>query len=338
MKAAVLTAKGDASKAFQIKEVPKPRPKDLEVLIEVEAFGLNFADVMARNGLYRDAPPMPSILGYDVVGKVIESADEQYNHLIGKRVVAMTRFGGYAEYAVTDARACAEIPESMSAGVAAALATQYCTAYRAAYEAINLFEGDRILVHAAAGGVGTALCQLAKLKGCFVYGTASSEKKFDYMQSNGVDYPINYSKFDYRSVIEQQGHKLQAAFNSVGGSTFKKDYGLLEKGGTSVIYGVAERSGKSGGRFATLQLAWKFGIMSPIQFLVGSNGVIGINMLHIADHQPLVIKRCLEAVVQLTSTEQLNPHVGGVFDIGEIGKAHAFLESRTSIGKIVVEW
>jgi NADPH2:quinone reductase len=178
MKAAVLTTKGDALKAFQLKDVPQPKPKGLQVLIKVEAFGLNFADVMARNGLYKDAPSMPSILGYDVVGEVIESSSDEYTYLIGKRVVAMTRFGGYAEYAVTDARACAVISAGMQAGSAAALATQYCTAYRAAYEAVNLFEGDNILIHAAAGGVGTALTQLAKLKGCTVYGTSSSEKKF----------------------------------------------------------------------------------------------------------------------------------------------------------------
>ena len=338
MKAAVLVAKGDPSKAFQIKEVPRPEPQGLQVLIKVEAFGLNFADVMARNGLYKDAPPMPSVLGYDVVGEVIESKDSSYHHLIGKRVVAMTRFGGYAEYAVTDARACAIVSDSMPAGIATSLATQYCTAYRAAFEAVNLFEGDHVLIHAAAGGVGTALSQLAKNKGCIVYGTSSSEKKFDHMRSNGVDFPINYQKQDYCKEIQKQGQKLQVAFNSVGGSTFKKDYSLLEKGGTSVIYGAAERSGKKGGGFATLQLAWNFGVMSPIQFLINSKGVIGINMLHIADHQPMVIKRCLEAVVKMTESNQLSPHVGGDYSIHDLGKAHAFLEGRQSIGKVVVHW
>jgi NADPH:quinone reductase-like Zn-dependent oxidoreductase len=340
MKAAVLTSKGDALNAFQIQEVPKPSPEGLQVLIKVEAFGLNFADVMARNGLYKDAPPMPSILGYDVVGEVIESGSDEYQHLIGKRVVAMTRFGGYAEFAVTDARACAVISDQMEAGVAAALATQYCTAYRAAYEAVNLFEGDHVLIHAAAGGVGTALTQLAKRKGCTVYGTSGSDAKFDYLRKNGVDFPINYQTQDYAQEIlkHSNGKKLQVAFNSVGGSTFKKDYNLLEKGGTSVLYGVAERSGKKGGGFATLQLAWRFGVMSPIQFLINSNGIIGINMLHVADNQPLVIKRCLEEVVKMTESSALKPQIGGEYAVEEIGEAHAFLESRKSTGKIVVKW
>ncbi|MBT6029537.1 MAG: zinc-binding dehydrogenase [Crocinitomicaceae bacterium] len=338
MKAAVLVRKGDPMSAFQIQEVPIPKPNENQVLIKVSAFGLNFADVMARNGLYRDAPPMPAILGYDVVGEVIEIVNDKDQHLLGKRVVAMTRFGGYAEYAITDARACAIIADSTPSAVAAALATQYCTAYRAACESVHLFQGDCILIHAAAGGVGTALSQIAKQKGCTIYGTAGSNEKFDYMKENGVDFPINYRTQDYLKVIQNQGHKLQVAFNSIGGSTFKKDYTLLEKGGTSVLYGVAERSGKKGGAVATLQLAWKFGLMSPIQFLVNSKGVIGVNMLHIADYQPLIIQRCLKAVVAMTESKILEPRIGGEFSIHDIGKAHAFLESRQSVGKIIVSW
>lgn len=338
MKAAVLVNKGDPLKAFQLKDVPTPKPKEHQVLIKVAAFGLNFADVMARNGLYRDAPPLPAILGYDVVGEVVEIVADTDQHLLGKRVVAMTRFGGYAEYAVTDARACAIIADTTPSAVATALATQYCTAYRAACESVNLFQGDHVLIHAAAGGVGTALSQIAKLKGCIVYGTAGSNKKFDYMKGNGVDFPINYRNQDYLKEIEKRGQKLQVAFNSVGGSTFNKDYQLLEKGGTSVIYGVAERSGKRGGPFATLQLAWKFGLMSPIQFLIHSKGVVGVNMLHIADQQPLVIQRCLKSVVQMTENKLLDPKIGGEFGVHDIGKAHAFLESRQSVGKITVSW
>ena len=128
MKAATLVKKGDASQAFEIRETEKPVLDSFDVLIKVEAFGLNFADVMARKGMYDAAPPMPSVLGYDVVGEVVESNCEEGKKLIGKRVVAMTRFGGYAEYAKTDYRACAEISKEMNPAQATALATQYCTA------------------------------------------------------------------------------------------------------------------------------------------------------------------------------------------------------------------
>lgn len=340
MKAAVLVRKGDAQKAFEIREVPTPTPKSHEVLIKVEGFGLNFADVMARHGLYRDAPTMPSILGYDVVGEVIETGSENDQHLKGKRVVAMTRFGGYAEYAVTDARACAPISDKVEVGAAAALATQYCTAYFAAYECVNLFEGDQVLIHAAAGGVGTALTQLAKRKGCIVYGTSGSEAKFDYLRENGVDYPINYRKTKYWEEVlkHSKGKKLQVAFNSIGGDTFKRDFNLLDKGGKSILYGIAQRSGKKSGPLATMKLVWDFGLGSPIQLLMHSKGIMGINMLHIADEQPLILKRNLENVVKMTEDGRLKPHVGGTYPADQIGEAHAFLESRKSMGKIVVTW
>lgn len=340
MKAAVLIKKGNANEAFKIREVEKPKLSTLDVLIEVEAFGLNFADVMARHGLYKDAPSMPSVLGYDVVGKVIETNCPEAEHLINKRVVAMTRFGGYAQFAKTDYRACAIVPENMNVTKACALATQYCTAYYAAYECANLFEGDHIIIHAAAGGVGTALTQLAKHKKCIVFGTTSSDNKFEYLKSQGVDFPINYKKFDYeKKVLElSKGKKLDIAFNSVGGSTFKKDMRLLDKGGKSIIYGAAERSGKRGGGLATLQLAWNFGLMTPIQLLINSQGVIGINMLRIADFKPLVLQRCLASVVKLTNEGILNPAEGGLYESSQIGEAHAFLEGRKSKGKIAIKW
>jgi NADPH2:quinone reductase len=340
MRAAVLTKTGAADKAFEIREVERPKIEGLEVLIKVEAFGLNFADVMARNGLYQDAPPLPSILGYDVVGEVVEVATEEANYLLGKRVVAMTRFGGYAEYAKTDFRACAIISENIPATKAAALATQYCTAYYAAYECTNVYDGDFILIHAAAGGVGTALTQLCKHKGCTVFGTTGSDAKFDYLKNNGVDFPINYRKQDYEKELVKlsDGRLLDVAFNSVGGTTFKKDFKLLEKGGKSVIYGAAERSGKKGGAIATLGLAWNFGVFSPIQLLMNSKGIIGINMLRIADYRPLVLKRCLEEVVRMTEEGVLNPSEGGTYTANQIGEAHNFLESRKSTGKIAVTW
>jgi len=340
MKAAVLTRVASADKAFEIREVEKPNIFSTEVLIKVEAFGLNYADVMARNGLYGAAPPLPSILGYDVVGEVVEAVSDDAKRLLGKRVVAMTRFGGYAEFAKTDYRACAVISDEMHAAKATALATQYSTAYYAAYECVNLFEGDVVLLHAAAGGVGTAITQLAKLKGAKVIGLTSSDKKIDYLKENGVDFPVNYSKSDYREEVLKltNNEGVDVAFNSVGGSTFKKDKSVLATGGRQVIYGAAEMSGKRPGIFTKIGIARKFGFLSPIPLMIESKGVIGINMLQIADYKQMVIKRCLEEVVRLTETGKVNPQIGGEFPITEIGNAHAFLESRKSTGKIVVKW
>ena len=340
MKVAALIRNGNANQAFEIRESEKPKLDTFDVLIKVEVFGLNFADVMARKGMYAAAPPIPAILGYDVVGEVVESSCAEGMHLIGKRVVAMTRFGGYAEFAKTDYRACAVISDQMNAAAATALATQYCTAYYAAYECTSLFEGDRVLIHAAAGGVGTAITQLAKLKGCKVYGLTSSDVKMDYLKNQGVDYPINHIHEDYVLQVykHSNGQKIDVAFNSVGGSTFKKDTQLLDKGGKQVIYGAAELADSRGNIFSKLNLFRKFGFFTPISLLSKSQGIIGINMLEIADHKKMVLKRCLEEVVNLTESGKLKPQVGGEFQIDEIAEAHAFLEGRKSTGKIVVKW
>jgi len=339
MKAAVLKSYGDAKKTFHIEEVPMPVISINEVIIKVEAFGLNFADVMARRGLYNDAPPLPSILGYDVVGEVVEAVCEEGEKLLGKRVVAMTRFGGYAEFAKTDVSGVAVISNNLASVKASALATQYCTAYYGAMECINLFKGDRVLIHAAAGGVGTAITQLAKIQGCEVIGLTSKEAKMAYLKENGVDHPVNISKVDYIEHIKKiSDNKLDVIFNSVGGKSYKKDMSILDKGGKILLYGVADRLNNSKGILGTVNLLLKFGIMTPIQLMMSSQSIIGINMLRIADHKPKVLKRCLEKVVEMTENGILDPKEGGVFKIDDLGKAHAFLESRNSVGKIVVKW
>jgi len=223
---------------------------------------------------------------------------------------------------------------------ATALATQYCTAYYAAYECVSLFEGDKVLLHAAAGGVGTALTQLAKLKGCEVYGLTSSDAKLEYLREQGVDYPINHTKGSYVDQVfkHSKGDRIDVAFNSVGGSTFKKDSQVLDKGGRQVIYGAAEMADSRGNVFSKLNLVRKFGFYTPISLMIKSQGIIGVNMLEIADNKKETLKRCLEEVVKLTENGKLDPQVGGEFPINKIGEAHAYLEGRKSKGKIVVKW
>ncbi len=340
MKSIQLINYGQAESAFELREVPVPKPAAGEVLVKVAGFGLNYADVMSRNGLYRDAPPIPCVLGYEAVGTVSEIGAGVTNVSPGQHVLAFTRFGAYAEYVITQSKAVVPVPDQMDNGVACALATQYCTAYYAGCEMVNLQKGDHVLIHAAAGGVGIGLVQLAKLKGCVIYGTAGNNEKINFLKSIGVDHPINYNTSDFSEEIKKiRGEKgLDVVFDSIGGSVFSKSRGLLSFGGRIVGYGAAERSGKSGGVFADLKLLFGFGFLNAAFLLMSSRGVIGVNMLRIADHKPDVLQRCLENVVALFSTGKIQPHVGGRFNASEITLAHQLLESRKSIGKIVVEW
>jgi NADPH2:quinone reductase len=339
MRAAVLVKNGSSEKAFEIRELPDPQPGKEQVLIRVEAFGLNFADVMARLGIYQDCPPLPAVIGYDVAG-IVESVGEGVTDVkTGDRVLALTRFGGYAELVVTDFRGVAKIPESIDSNTATALSTQYGTAWYCAEECGSLNAEDHVLVHAAAGGVGTALVQLAKMHGCTVYGTAGSDEKMKYLRQLGVDHPINYREEDFVTAIRKIAGTsgLDVIFDPIGGDSVKKGIKLLRQGGRIICFGGAQRTGRPN-LLKTLSFAWGFGIYSPVEFLMRSQGVIGVNMLRIADHRPWVLKKCLDEVVSLTETGKLNPHIGGIFPVEELAKAHALLESRASVGKLVVRW
>ncbi|MEX1002221.1 MAG: zinc-binding dehydrogenase [Crocinitomicaceae bacterium] len=339
MKAAVLVKEGSAEQAFEIREVDKPTPSKDQVLIKVECFGLNYADVMARNGLYDPAPKIPSILGYEVVGKIVEVGEDVDKSRLDERVVAFTRFGGYAEYAVTAEQACVAIG-TIDAAAAAAVAVQYATAYYMAYDAIQLHSGDKVMIHAGAGGVGTALIQLCKLKKCEIFSNAGSDEKLDYMRKQGADHVMNYRKNDYAKEIPKilKEEKLEVTFNPIAGSTFKKDLRLLAPGGKLMLFGGSERSGKKWGILSTLNFLRKMGLLIPISLLITSKAIIGVNMLTIADQNPQILKRCLEGVVKLLKDQKIKPHIGARFQATEISKAHAFLESRKSKGKVVVFW
>lgn len=341
MRAVVLIKNGSPEVAFEIqeKEIPKAQPH--EICVKVEAFGLNFADVMARQGIYQDCPPLPTVLGYEVVGRVHEVGSEVEGFEVGQRVVSLTRFGAYAEYAVADARAAAQIPEDMDYAAATALATQYGTAYFCAAYVTQLHKGEHVLIQAAAGGVGTALVQLAKHKGCIVYGTAGSDEKIEYLRKLGVDHPINYNKIEFDDYIRKElgDTGLDVVFDSLGGKAVKKARKLLTKGtGRIVCFGAASRSGSSRFFGNDLKLVFGFGFLASVELLLKSQGVIGVNMLRVADERPEALKYCIQAVVKMTEEGILKPTVGGKFPVEEIAKAHSFLQGRKSIGKIAVHW
>lgn len=330
---------GKAETAFQLKEIFISSPGPEEVLIEVEAFGLNYADVMARNKMYREAPPLPAVLGYEVVGIVTQTGSQVAAGLIGKRVVAFTRFGGYAKHALTFSSAVAVIDE-MPAEEALALSTQFVTAYYMSEYLSPVREGDRVLIHAAAGGVGTALIQLCKWKKAIVYAKIGSAHKTDLVTSLGADTVINYNESDYALQLEKSlnGQKLDVSFNPVGGSTFKKDLKLIGAGGKLILFGGSEMSGTKWGILSTLNFVRKMGFIVPAFLMMGSKNILGVNMLKIADSKPEVLSKCLQTVVELTKQGILKPQVGARFSQKDMAKAHALLESGKSTGKISVFW
>lgn len=339
MKAAFLIKHGQAKTAFEIRDIKLPPIKNGEVLIKVEGFGLNFADVMARLGLYPAAPSLPGIVGYDVVGTVQEKGSSVTDLAIGDRVTAMTRFGGYATHAIAPQLSVAKISKDMPVGVAAALTTQYCTAYHMAEEMVRLFPGDRVLIHAAAGGVGTALVQIALHRKCIVYGTAGSPEKIEKLKNAGVHHPINYRETDFHESIKQSnsGVGLDAIFDPIGGKSVKKGMQLLGAGGRMVVFGASSLT-NSTNIIGKMKVLFGFGLYHPIKLLGPSKALIGVNMLQIADKRPDKLSRALGQVVKWTEAGILTPQVGGTYSIDQLAEAHHKLEHRETTGKLVICW
>jgi len=217
-----LVKQGDAFNSFQLAVIELHNPAEDEVQISVESFGLNYADVMARRGLYREAPPLPAVIGYEVVGTITKTGKNVDTSWFGKHVVAFTRFGGYARAVNTNILAVADIGE-MDAGEALCLATQYVTAYYMSRYLLNIHEGEKVLVHAAAGGVGTALIQLLKANKAYVIAKTGSDAKIDYLKELGSDFVVNYRTSDYSSSILEHIENDKLAF--------KELCRILKKGG-----------------------------------------------------------------------------------------------------------
>ena len=199
---------------------------------------------------------------------------------------------------------------------------------------------DYVLIHAAAGGVGTALVQLAIHRGAVVFGTAGSDEKLGYLKDAGVHYPINYRKVDFtlevRKVIGAT-KGLDVIFDPVGGDSVKKGYRLLGAGGRLVAFGASSMT-QANSLFGKIKLLLGFGMYRPVGLLTNSRGIIGVNLLRVADQRPEKIQRVLKKVVKMNQQGILIPKVGGVFPVDQLSEAHRFLESRKSTGKIVVKW
>ena len=340
MKAAFLVRNGSTNTAFEIRETNAPQPTDNEVLIKVETFGLNYADVMARNGIYAAAPPLPSILGYEAIGTILSVGRDVSKFNIGDRVLAFTRFGAYAEQCVAHHEAVILLPNEIPNDIATALATQYCTALYAADWMANIKPFERVLIHAGAGGVGHGLIQYAKNLGCEVIATAGSDEKTTYLKTLGVDHVINYLSVDCKKeIIAKFGPKsINVIFDPIGGKNYKMNREILSVGGRMIMYGISSFSKKKGSLIDKLQLAAQFGFLSPLEFLIKSNGVIGVNMLHVADESPMIIQQLLKQAIDGYLQGTFQPKIALSVNVADIAKAHELLESRNTIGKLAISW
>lgn len=338
-KAYFLVEHGDSPSVFELRDIFVPSPKDNEVVIQVEAFGLNFADVMARKGKYRDAPALPFVPGYDVVGVVRQIGKNVNSEVFGKRVAAFCRFGGYSNWMTTPVNAMIEIGD-LPAGVALALCTQGVTAQYMATLCAHLTEDDYVLIHSAAGGVGNLLIQLLKDQKVNVIAKVGSNEKADVVKYLGADYVINYREEDYFSVAKDITKKqmISAIFNAQGGKTVPKDVKLLAPGGLLFLFGGAGLLNGNWGLFSALRFVKNTGFFSPIPLMMQSKSLMGINMLKVADHAPRKIQTCMQMCFDKHRKGTLIPLGGMHFSHENLMRAHQGLASGETTGKISIYW
>lgn len=339
MKAFVQVRKGSAEKAFELQDVSLPLVTDNAILIKTEAFGLNFADGLAIKGQYQDAPKLPAILGYDVCGRVVAVGKNVTLHRVGDRVTAMTRFGGYAQFAVTDERAAVKIKEETGICAALSMATQASTAWYCAEEASRIYEDDKVLITAAAGGVGSLLLQLAKRRKAKIFAIVSTESKAELVLSLGAHAVLNRSKgdvFEQYKALEGKG-TIDIMFDSAGGSYIRKGISNLAPGGRMVGIGAAQMS-SAVNIFGLISFALSFGFYHPVPFLMNSRTLCGVNMLRLADYKPQLVQHCMQQAMQLFDKGELVPLDGKLFETHQLVEAHEALAKGLVPGKIAIVW
>ncbi len=330
MRAVVITKHGGPG-VLQVQERPDPQVGPGEVRIQVAAAGINFADVMARMGLYADAPKTPCVVGYEVAGTVLEVGDGVEGVTPGERVLAGTQFGGYASQVVVPADDVVPLPDRLSFEQGAAIPVNYATAWAGLIGYGVLKAGERVLVHSAGGGVGIAATQIAKRTGAEVFGTASPGKH-EKILALGVDRAIDYT----RSGWEQGIGRFDVILDAVGGKSFRTSYDLLAPGGRLVCFGASsvvsgERKNIATALKAVLRMP-RFGLIKQMQ---ESKAVIGLNMLTLWKDAG-TLGPWIDPLQEMLDDGTVEPVVGGVFGFEEAGAAQTTIVERRNLGKVVL--
>jgi NADPH2:quinone reductase len=301
LKAAVLPA---VDAPFELRDVPDPEPGEGQALVRVRAAGLNFLDVLIRHGRYPQMPELPAVLGSELAGELDD----------GTRGMALVRGGAYAELAAVDRAALVPLPEEASFVEGAAFLLTFLTAYIPLTRQVLLRDGATVLVHAAAGGVGTAAIQVARALGARVIAAVGSDEKHALCRELGAD-----ESYVYDEIPEDL--RVDVVVDPVGGELFEAAVGRLRPLGQLVAIGYA------GGFWPELQ---------PAQIVGRSVGVQGVYLGRLLRHAPDVVADCTRELLELWGAGTIRPVVGAELPLAEVEQAHELVESRRSVGKVVL--
>lgn len=336
MRAAVIPRIG-GPEVFRIEDRPVPEPGPGEVLVRVKAAGVNFADVLGRLGLYPDAPKLPYVPGYEVAGCVERAGDGVTGFASGERVAAITAFNGYSEFIVTPAWRCFRIPQSLSDAEAAGIPVVFLTAAIALYKQANVAPGETVLIHNAGGGVGLAAAQLASLRRARLIGTASAAKHAA-LQPFGFEHLIDYRTANVVDEVRRLtgGRGVDVILDPLGGQSFARSYSLLAPLGRMVIFGVSTIApSRTRSIPAILRTLWSMPAFKPLSMMNRNRGVFGLNVGHLWDEREKLAPLMASLMGEFES-RRLRSIVARTFPLERVADAHAFVQDRANIGKVVL--
>lgn len=333
----IVTTRNGGVEVLKVDEAPDPKPRKGEVLIRVKAAGLNFADILARQGLYPDAPKKPCVMGYEVAGVVEAVGAGGDEEQIGKAVVALTRFRGQSELVTVKATQVFEKPESLTFEQAAAIPVNYLTAYALIAVMGSLQPGESVLIHNAGGGVGLAALDVAKRLSAKTYGTASPSKH-QFLKLRGLDQPIDYRNQDWLPELMKltNDRGVELIIDPIGGNHWKKSYQALRATGRLGMFGVSTASATGiKGKLGLLRALWQTPWFHPLGMMSKNKGVFGLNLGHMW-HEPEKVGEWMRVIVAGVKEGWVRPYVDKAFAFAEVGEAHTYLEERKNIGKVVL--
>lgn len=337
MRAALITKFGPPE-VLQFRDLPVPSIGPGDVLVRTRAIGLNFAEVFARLGYYPGIPKPPFVPGIEFSGVVDAVGASVRGIKKGDRVFGFSRQNAYAEYVSVPKEFLFRMPQAMSFDTAAAFGVTSLTAYHGLVTLAHLKKGERLLIHAAAGGVGTAALQIAKHLGATTYATVGSPSKMKVAEDLGADLVINYSVDDFAELIrdETDDEGLDVVLDSVGGKIMRKGWKLLAPMGRYVLYGFAAVTNERGvNRLKALQESLAVPLIYPPSMVTKNLSLMGFN-LYFLTKKTHYLRGTMERLLRWHEKGILRPIVGSVFTFDNIVEAQRFLQSRKSVGKVVV--
>jgi len=332
----VLITRQGPPEVLRAADAPDPLPREGEVRIAVRAAGVNFADVMARLGLYPDAPPLPAVVGYEVAGVVDAVGSGSAPFRLGDRVFAFTRFGGYASSVTAPVTFVFPTPPQLSDVEAAAIPVNYLTAFVALETLAHVSTGETVLVHGAGGGVGIAATQIAKQRGATVIGTASA-MKLDAIRSFGVDHPIDHQHdvpAEIRRLTSERG--VDVVLDPIGGRSARVSYELLAPLGRLVLYGAsALAAGERRSLWRVVRTLVEMPAFRPLSLMNRNRGVFGLNLGHLWSETDR-LRSAAQTLIAGFEAGRLRPVIAKTFPLENAAAAHRYIQARANIGKVVL--